>query len=140
VTGLCSPRGFERVQVGDHPPTTRASDTERDEVVRTLAQHHVDGRLSTDEFGERAARATDATTLGELEQTLVDLPSLPRTNRRPSVAGRLVPILAVAAFVTAVVVTHGRAVFGLLWIAVVLSVLRTRGPWRRPNHRRYAAS
>ena len=139
MTVPCSHRRFERAHLPVVPSTTRASDEERDEVVQALAQHHVDGRLSTDEFEERAAWQRSRRRWGISSNRWW-------TSRRwhaPTASlGRiaLVPILLVAAFIAAVVVTHGRAVFGLLWIGVVLTVLRTRGPWRRPNHRRYAAS
>lgn len=121
--------------INEDPPTTLASDRERDEVVRALVHHHVDGRLTESEFEERTERAVAARTRGELRAVLVDLPSLEeaRRARRPG-AGRPWPRLGlpaavpIAAFAIAVlVVSHGRAAFGFVWLFVIVTALRARG-------------
>jgi uncharacterized RDD family membrane protein YckC len=53
----------------------RASDADREQVTGQLAEHHVAGRLTTDELRERTNRALDARTIGELRAVLADLPS-----------------------------------------------------------------
>jgi hypothetical protein len=55
------------------PPEVRASDTDRDRVVDVLRVALGDGRLTTDEFGERMETALSARTLGELAVLTADL-------------------------------------------------------------------
>jgi hypothetical protein len=52
----------------------RAGDADRQAVVAELQKHFVDGRLTSDELGERVEQALAARTFGELSQTLADLP------------------------------------------------------------------
>jgi hypothetical protein len=52
----------------------RASDADRENVVGTLRRAVGEGRLTMDEFDERAAVAYAARTLGELEDLTADLP------------------------------------------------------------------
>jgi hypothetical protein len=78
----------------------RASDQERENVVDVLRNAYADGRLTLEEFSERASGAYAARTWGELRELTGDLPvqpvfgaDLPRP--RPAVvagrAGELVP-------------------------------------------------
>lgn len=55
------------------PPEVRASDGDRDQVVDVLRMALGDGRLTTDEFGERMGAALSARTLGELAVLTADL-------------------------------------------------------------------
>jgi hypothetical protein len=55
----------------------RASDVERDQVIKTLGQHTADGRLTMDEFEERVGEALSATSRADLEPVLRELPALP---------------------------------------------------------------
>ncbi len=52
----------------------RAADADRKRVVAELERHFVDGRLSSDEYGERVSQALAARTFGELEELQRDLP------------------------------------------------------------------
>src|SRR5437899_7802728 len=52
----------------------RAGDADRQAVVSELQQHYVQGRLTSDELGERVAQALRARTFGELQVPLQDLP------------------------------------------------------------------
>ena len=52
----------------------RASDTEREGAVRSLATHFADGRLDRAEFDERADAAFAARTRDELRALFADLP------------------------------------------------------------------
>ena len=54
-------------------PEIRASDGDRDQVVDVLRVALGDGRLTTDEFGERMGAALSARTLGELAVLTADL-------------------------------------------------------------------
>lgn len=58
-------------------PATRASDAERDQVVRQLARHLADGRLDIVEYDARVARVYATTTRDDLRLVLSDLPRLP---------------------------------------------------------------
>lgn len=60
---------------GNHipPKDLRASDTDRENVVRLLRDAHADGRLTMDEHAERVDRAYAARTLGELGVLTADL-------------------------------------------------------------------
>jgi hypothetical protein len=59
----------------DHPSPRelRASDTDRENVVRLLREAHGDGRITLDEHGERVERAYAARTLGDLAGLTADL-------------------------------------------------------------------
>jgi hypothetical protein len=68
----------------------RASDTEREGAVRSLATHFADGRLERAEFDERADAAFAARTRDELRALFADLPGpapLPALRRAGAVAG-----------------------------------------------------
>jgi class 3 adenylate cyclase len=66
----------------------RVADADRDRTVTLLREHVVDGRLTLDEFSERAGVALQARTRGDLASALVDLPpsALPQaaSARRPA--------------------------------------------------------
>ena len=53
---------------------TRASDGDRQRVIAELQRHTAAGRLSLDEFSERAGHVYAARTLGELLAVTRDLP------------------------------------------------------------------
>jgi class 3 adenylate cyclase len=54
----------------------RVADADRDGTVTLLREHVVDGRLTLDEFSERVGLALEATTRGELELAMANLPAL----------------------------------------------------------------
>ncbi|MFC0041129.1 DUF1707 and FHA domain-containing protein [Actinomadura rayongensis] len=60
----------------------RASDAERDRVLRVLADHHAEGRLSQDTFEQRVDRALRARSDAELAGIVEDLPPTSRVTRR----------------------------------------------------------
>jgi Domain of unknown function (DUF1707)/Cell wall-active antibiotics response 4TMS YvqF len=59
------------------PPELRASDQDRDEALQLLAGAAGDGRLTLEEYSERADGALGARTRGELERVTGDLQSAP---------------------------------------------------------------
>src|SRR5919107_6398785 len=75
----------------------RAGDSDRAAVSDLLRAHHLEGRLTLDEFEERVERAQNAVTLIELGDLHEDLPELPprrgkvvrRKTRAPRIPGRL---------------------------------------------------
>ena len=55
--------------------TIRASDDDRQRIVTALERHTGAGRLTLDEFAERARLAHDARTLDDLAAVVQDLPA-----------------------------------------------------------------
>ncbi|MGC4744228.1 DUF1707 SHOCT-like domain-containing protein [Micromonospora sp. DT201] len=55
----------------------RASDDDRNRVVAELHRHTAAGRLTLDEFSDRAGAVWTARTLGDLAALTRDLPALP---------------------------------------------------------------
>jgi hypothetical protein len=55
----------------------RASDDDRERTVAALERHTGAGRLTLDEFAERARLAHDARTLDDLAEVVRDLPAEP---------------------------------------------------------------
>src|ERR1700722_17891122 len=86
----------------------RVADADRDRTVAMLREHVVAGRLTLDEFSDRAGRALGATTRGELEAVMADLPEV----SEPSSAGTVTPR------------TRRR------WHVAVMSGHDTKGRWR----------
>jgi Domain of unknown function (DUF1707) len=62
-------------------PELRASDADRDRTIADLREHTAVGRLTLEEFAERADRAVGAKTLSELEEIRRDLPSAVSATR-----------------------------------------------------------
>jgi Domain of unknown function (DUF1707) len=59
----------------------RVSDDEREAVAGELREHHIAGRLTSEEFEERLGRAYQAATRSQLEELKSDLPMTPATAR-----------------------------------------------------------
>jgi hypothetical protein len=101
-------------------PTLRVSDAERDQVADQLRDHAAEGRLSAEELDDRVGRALAATTRGELDALLTDLPgrpSRPRERRRPARAGReLSEFLAVTAVLVTIWLAAGAGYFWPVWV------------------------
>jgi class 3 adenylate cyclase len=62
-------------------PAIRASDADREETIVALREHTAMGRLNLEEFSERMGKATEASTLDELEEIGLDLPPAVRAER-----------------------------------------------------------
>lgn len=56
------------------PSNQRIGHAERDEAVRRLQEHNIDGRLTIEEFEERMERAMQARTYDDLRPLFDDLP------------------------------------------------------------------
>jgi Domain of unknown function (DUF1707) len=69
--------GGDGATAGDGEPATsiRASDAERDAVLRRLSAATGDGRLTLEEFSQRMDRAATAKTRAELGRLVADLPT-----------------------------------------------------------------
>ncbi|WP_072807496.1 DUF1707 SHOCT-like domain-containing protein [Rhodococcoides yunnanense] len=56
-------------------PDVRIGTAEREQALSSLSQHLSDGRLTLEEFDERSAVVTSATTRSQLDAVFTDLPS-----------------------------------------------------------------
>ncbi|GAA1853441.1 DUF1707 domain-containing protein [Microlunatus capsulatus] len=84
-------------------PALRASDDDRDLVVRALERHHVAGRLDPEEFDRRSTAALTAVTLGDLSGLTADLPDLaaePGGAVEPAGHARHLAVIFLIAFLT----------------------------------------
>jgi hypothetical protein len=118
----------------------RASDADRDAVLSELSEHFQAGRLTAEEFDERAGQALAARTYGELRDLLRDLPSTrprPRASaatssavppERPSWRPALLPVAALAGIGIAVAMSvgvgHHRS--GFLWLVLLVLFIARR--------------
>lgn len=94
-------------------PARRASDADRDQVIRVLKEESAQGRLSQETFLARVDAALAAKDSGELAALLSDLPAPPREHQPPPPTRRRRRLGAALA--------DGRATltaqFGTLWRA-----------------------
>jgi hypothetical protein len=78
----------------------RASDDDRDRVLRALERHAAVGRLNLDEFDQRSTAALQAVTLNDLAALTADLPELPDEQSQsiepPSHARQLILLFLIA--------------------------------------------
>ena len=58
-------------------PDLRASNAERAQIIELLRRHHEAGRLTAEELAERIERVNAATTFGDLDAIMANLPRLP---------------------------------------------------------------
>ncbi|MEV6815820.1 DUF1707 domain-containing protein [Micromonospora sp. NPDC051296] len=90
---------MERERYDDDTDRLRVSDREREEVVELLGQAAAEGRLTLDEYTERAGAAHASVTRGELAKVTRDLPNAPsRPPARSAGAVALPPERLVAIF------------------------------------------
>jgi len=75
------------------PRPLRAGDSDRAAVVALLRAHHLEGRLTVEEFEERVGHAHDAVTLLELGDLHSDLPEI-RCGARASNRAAAAPAAA----------------------------------------------
>jgi hypothetical protein len=67
------------------PDYLRVGDAERDQMIESLHEHFVQGRLNSEELDERLAATMTAKTVGDLSRIGRDLPQ-PVTAQAPAVA------------------------------------------------------
>jgi hypothetical protein len=126
--------------MNEHGPELRIGDAEREAAIAALGEHYAAGRLTKEEYDERAARAWAARTGSALWPLFADLPRTdarsaaeppPRDHRqgsgRPWWVVPFVPVLMLLLLITAV--TH---------IPVILLALVVWLMWSRLGHRRWS--
>ena len=77
--------------MGEIQPRMRAGDKDRQRVVEQLGKHFAEGRLTVEEFDERAVRAHASVYLDELPALTADLPGAPEPPRPPTRSAMRVP-------------------------------------------------
>jgi hypothetical protein len=122
----------------------RASDQEREAVVREIREHFATGRLTDDEFSDRVQAAYRAQTQGELRALRADLPDLPATpaqqraelvRRRRELQRRLFQQSggALGAFLICTVIwiaSGANGMFWPAWVALAIVIPLVRNGWR----------
>jgi Domain of unknown function (DUF1707)/2TM domain len=105
----------------------RASDADRERVVRLLRDAHAEGRLTAEEFDERLDRAYAARTYADLDGLTGDLPIPPRpatpvpagleaaARSRQAFLGHLASYLAVSLLLVAIWALSGGGYFWPAW-------------------------
>ena len=110
----------------------RIGDAERDNAAAALGEHYATGRLTKEEYEERAERVWAARFQTDLEPLFVDLPGVRRPPQRvarlepqqraaygwqpPFPFQLLLPGLAVAAIAAVIIAGMPWLLFGLFWL------------------------
>jgi hypothetical protein len=127
--------------MGEPQPRMRAGDKDRQHVVEQLGRHFAEGRLTVDEFDERAVRAHATVYLDEFPVLTADLPGDPvqhtQLHREPTRSPRQVPGLLVlliamllAWSLVATVVYSVPPLFGLFVLFLFVRHMRWSRHWR----------
>ena len=122
--------------MGEIQPRMRAGDKDRQRVVEQLGKHFAEGRLTVEEFDERAVRAHASVYLDELPALTADLPGDPEPHRRPTRSATRVPaavfvLLAIllAWSIVAAVITGAPPIFALFLLFLFLRHRRWSRRW-----------
>ena len=102
-------------------PALRASDADREAVVRKLHAHAADGRLDPVELEDRVSAALRARTGGELDALLEDLPAARgghASHRASGVREHLLVYVAVQLMLVAIWALGGGGEFWPAWVMV----------------------
>jgi hypothetical protein len=95
----------------------RVGDSEREAVAHVLREHHLQGRLASDEFQERLERCLVAKTYAELDALVEDFPTGDEPGRHARAwAWRPWPFALVPLVLIAIAVSGGH----LVWLAFPL--------------------
>ena len=111
-------------------PDLRASDADRVQIIELLRRHHQDGRLTGEELAERIERVNAATTFGDLDASMANLPRLlpplaPSTatvqERTPGAARQtfyrvLFAYVVINLFLIGIWAFSGRGAFWPIWV------------------------
>jgi hypothetical protein len=118
-------------------PEPRIGDTERDTAIKALGEHYAAGRLTKEEYDERADAALHARFDSDLRPLFLDLPRIGPTQAPPGTyrpqprrgpqwrESPLLPLLLVAAVVIAV----ANGAWWLLFVVGFFFWCRPRRHW-----------
>jgi hypothetical protein len=131
-------------------PEMRIGDAEREAAVSALGEHYAAGRLTKEEYDERAERAWAARTASQLAPLFADLPaphgapgrsSAPTTAKPPLPASRAhgfrVPLLPVLAIFVGVALLVGH--FWVFWLLLGAFWWTTRSARHAARRREWQA-
>jgi hypothetical protein len=132
------PEGREQIDA------IRAADADREAIAELLRKHHIEGRLTDEEYDGRLEQCMSAKTLGELRTLVADLPGERRTpehvsawRRRAPFGVRLLPVLIALALILGTVGRHaawygGGPRYGFPWLlfVAIAGLMFLRGRWR----------
>lgn len=124
---------------GSHGPELRIADRDREAAVTALGEHYAAGRLTKEEFDERADAAWAARTASGLWPLFADLPRPAVQQPAPATVHRTpaavpaqrrppLPPLVIALLLLLLVASHG-FVLVLLLVWAVLSRFGRPGPY-----------
>ena len=136
--------GEWRPESREQSDAIRAADADREATAELLRKHHIEGRLTDEEFDGRLEQCMSAKTLGELRALVADLPGERRKpehvsvwRRRTPLGVRLLPALIVLALILGAVGRHaawygGGPRYGFPWLLLVAlaGLVFLRGRWR----------
>jgi uncharacterized protein DUF1707 len=123
-----------------HRASLRASDADRDEVAERLRQATTEGRLRPDELDHRLGAALSASTYGELDALVADLPSPAVARRqRSSVLPWVPPVLALAIAIPLALLIVAAVLFVVTGVFVTWGVWLVLGWWFFAGRRRGCA-
>jgi hypothetical protein len=109
-------------------PDLRASNAERAQIIELLRRHHEAGRLTAEELAERTERVNAATTFGDLDAIMANLPRLlpplaPHTATEPTPGAArqrfyrvLFAYLVINLFLIGIWAFSGRGAFWPIWV------------------------
>ena len=130
----------------------RVGDADRKAVVAELQRHYVEGRLTSEELGERVTEALAARTFGDLRELLSDLPALSDSlaQRDPappsadhhrwqgheltSPVGLMILLIGLIVILSVVLLSTTRVGFFFPWPLLIWGFFFIGG---RPRHRRW---
>jgi hypothetical protein len=114
--------------------SVRAADRDRDAVADVLREHHLAGRLDSDELQVRVDRCYAAKTYGELDELVADLPR--EEPARPVRRSWRWPAVAILPLLVALIALSGGH---LLWLAIPVFFFIGRPLLRRSAGRRFGS-
>jgi hypothetical protein len=138
------------------PSGLRVSDADRDRAIAELSEHFQAGRLTADEFEDRAGLALKARTVGDLAELFTDLPrqppamagpapqpatgpglALPPASSAPARPGHVpvVPLVIVTILVLGGFVSGHSIVAALVPVLIALLIIRRIVDGGRRDHR-----
>jgi DUF1707 SHOCT-like domain len=125
--------------VSETGPVLRASDDDRERVVRALGDHAAAGRLSPEELDERVDAAYAARTQPELDALLADLPAAPgppapdperELARRRLAHHAGAAVIAIVACIGIWAAAGAEGSFWPIWVILVAALGVGREAWR----------
>jgi hypothetical protein len=120
-------------------PDLRIGDTDRDAALQSLGEHFAVGRLTREEYDERAEAVWTAKTRGDLVPIFTDRPGAPVASpvRRSRRSGWPFPVAPFFLLLIGLIVLSAVTDFPFILIGLIAWLLLGRSRWvRRRRHAR----